>query len=94
MHVGAGYEIGQWTVFFSAQTAAAAALAGLIFVAISINLKQIVSGPHLVARSAKALFTMTGILLMSTLSIVPGQPVRMLGAELAALGAAMWMAMS
>jgi len=86
------YNPTAWSSFFSAQTGASAALTGLIFVAVSINLPQIVAVPHLVARSAKALFTMLGILLASTLSMAPAQPVRWLGAELLVLGIFVWAA--
>jgi modulator of FtsH protease len=90
--VGAAYSPAEWSSFFSAQTGASAALTGLIFVAVSINLAQIVAVPHLIVRSAKALFTMVGILLASTLCMVPAQPVRRLGVELIVLGAAVWAA--
>lgn len=90
--MGSGYNAGAWAGFFSAQIGASAALAGLIFVAVSINLSRIVAVPHLVARSAKAVFTLTGVLLVSTLCVVPSQPVRTLGAELAVVGTVVWVA--
>ena len=40
-----------WTDFFVAEVGAAAALAGLLVVAISINLKQIMSFPLLPGRA-------------------------------------------
>ena len=46
---------GSWESFFIAQVGAAAALAGLVFVALSINLRQVVSSPILVGRAAEAL---------------------------------------
>jgi hypothetical protein len=90
--MGSAYNADSWAGFFSAQIAASAALAGLIFVAVSINLSQIVKLPQLVARSAKAVFTLTGVLLVSTLCTVPAQPARALGAELAVLGIVLWVA--
>lgn len=88
------WNVDAWAGFFSAQIAASAALAGLIFVAVSINLTQIISGHNLVARSAKALFTLTGILLVSVMAIVPAQPLRALAIELLIAGIAMWLAIS
>jgi hypothetical protein len=81
-----------WSTFFSAQAGASAALTGLIFVAVSINLPKIVVLRSLVARAAKALFALMGVLLASTLGMTPGQPVKALGWELAALGAMVWIA--
>lgn len=83
-----------WSTFFSAQIGASAALAGLIFVAVSINLKQIVALPLLVGRSAKALLTLAGVLLTSTCCLVPGQPRAALAGELLGLGFILWIAIS
>jgi hypothetical protein len=88
--MGAGYNPSAWSAFFSAEVSASAALAGLIFVAVSINLPKIIAQGNLVARSAKALFTLTGILIASTLCLVPGQSEVALGWELVIAGAAIW----
>jgi modulator of FtsH protease len=82
----AAYNPTAWTSFFSAQTGACAALTGLIFVAVSINLTRIVAYPHLVSRAAKALVTLIGNLIACTLCMIPSQPIKVLGGELAALG--------
>jgi hypothetical protein len=86
------YNPAAWSSFFSAQVSASAALVGLLFVAVSINLAKIVESRQLVARSAKALFTVTGILLASTLCLVPGQRVKILGCELAVVGMIVFLA--
>jgi hypothetical protein len=57
--MGSSYNPAAWVTFFSAQVGASAALAVLIFVAVSINLARIVEARALVARAAKALFTFT-----------------------------------
>jgi hypothetical protein len=90
--MGAEFNPAAWPTFFSAQIGASAGLTGLIFVAVSINLRQIVGLPQLVARSAKALFTLIGVLVTSTVCLVPGQPVRALAGELLGLGFALWIA--
>jgi hypothetical protein len=92
--MGTEFNPAAWSTFFSAQIGASAGLTGLIFVAVSINLRQIVELPHLVARSAKALFTLTGVLVTSTICLVPGQPVRALSGELLGLGFALWLAIT
>jgi hypothetical protein len=92
--MASSYNPSAWTTFFSAQVGASAALAGLIFVAVSINLARIAEERLLVARAAKALFTFTGVLLVATLSLIPAQPANWLGAELIAAGIPLWIAIS
>jgi modulator of FtsH protease len=87
---GIAYNTAEWGLFFSAETAASAALTGLLFVSISINLRQIVESPALAARSGKALATLTAVLLISTLCLVPGQGARVLGAEIAIAALLVW----
>jgi len=84
------YDTARWANFFSAETSASAALTGLLFVAISINLQQIVKNRLLTARSLKALVTLTAILFTSSLCLVPGQRERALGVELAIVGLLFW----
>jgi modulator of FtsH protease len=88
--MGAAYNPAYWFTFFSAEVSASAALTGLIFVAVSINLSRILEMHSLVSRSAKALVALTGILLASTLCMASGQPVAALGCELFFLGALVW----
>jgi hypothetical protein len=90
--MGFQYNPAGWSSFFSAQVSASAALAGLIFVAVSINLDKVIAGQQLIARSAQALSTLTGVLLASTCCLVPGQPVVVLGSELVGLALAIWLA--
>ena len=53
-----GYDLAAWEPFFSAIIAAAAALTGLLFVAVSINLDRILKGARfLPARAAETLAT-------------------------------------
>jgi hypothetical protein len=92
--MGAGYNPPAWSSFFAAQISAAAALAGLIFVAVSINLTKIIASPLLAARAGKALVTLTNVLLLSTLCLAPGQSPHRLGWELVILGACLWLAVS
>jgi modulator of FtsH protease len=84
------YAPAQWSSFLSAEADASAALTGLLFVAVSINLAKIVAYPHLVPRAAKALVTLVAILFAASLCLVPGQPNDALGSELILLGASSW----
>lgn len=87
----AAYNSGAWTAFFSAEVGAAAALTGLLFVAVSINLSKIVALPLLVSRAAKALSTLLAILLAATICLVPAQSNVVLGWELTIVGALGWL---
>ena len=88
--MGSAYNPAAWTGFFSAEVGASAALAGLIFVAVSINLAQIVKQRQLVSRSAKALLSLMAVLFSSSLCLIPDLSRVILGYELTALGVAIW----
>jgi modulator of FtsH protease len=81
--------MGDWGVFFAAQVGASAALAGLIFVSVSLNLSQIIASPHLPMRAFQALIVLLEILTIASLAIVP-QARLMLGVEVLAIGGAVW----
>ncbi|HTR93985.1 MAG TPA: hypothetical protein VMI73_19810 [Trebonia sp.] len=76
-----GYDAGVFAGFFTAVTGAAAALAGLLFVAVSINLPNILKGPMLPARAAEMLATLVAVVVTSALVLVP-QDVELLGGEI------------
>src|SRR6185312_6154219 len=57
---GKGPEMPEWTDFFVAEVGASAALAGLVIVAISINVTRIISYPWLPGRAAETLVAPTG----------------------------------
>jgi hypothetical protein len=78
-----------WGTFFAAQVGASAALAGLIFVSVSLNLTKVIGSPHLPRRAFQALTVLLEILVMSSLAIVP-QPLVWFGVEVLALGIAVW----
>jgi len=80
-----------WSNFFVAEAGAAAALCGLLFVALSINLARILEYPHLPGRAAESLAMLVGALILCSLGLVPGQPARWLGAEILACGLPMWL---
>ncbi len=73
-----------WQSFFTAVTSAAAALTGLLFVAVSINLNNIVlnKGPSMLpARAAETLASLLFVVISSALTLVP-QNVRLIGLEI------------
>jgi hypothetical protein len=70
----------------------AGVLTGLVFVAVSINLQEIVSEPGsgLPGRAAEALILVVGVLTASVLLLVPGQGRGIVGALVLAVGLATW----
>jgi hypothetical protein len=85
------YIPAQWSTFLSAEVSASAALAGLLFVAVSINLSRIIANPQLTPRIIKALTSLIGILFFASLCLVPGQSSSTLGSELILLGILIWL---
>jgi hypothetical protein len=78
--------IADWANFFAAEVGASATLAGLIVIAISINLSRILSFPQLPARAAESLVMLIGALVLVSLGLVPGQPIALFGAEVLSIG--------
>jgi len=81
------YATQGWENFFVAEVGAAAALAGLLFVAISINLARIVSFPGLPGRAGEAILILFFVLTIASLGLVPGQSTSLFGAEILGLSA-------
>jgi hypothetical protein len=81
------YSITGWDSFFVAEVGAAAALTGLLFVAISINLQKILQFPWLPGRAATAVVVLVNVLIVASFGLVPGQSSRLLGAEVLVCGA-------
>ena len=80
-----------WSNFLVAETGAAAALAGLIFVAVSINLSKILEYPGVAGRAAEALALLIGVLFVGTFGLVPNQSGKILGREFLAVGGLLWL---
>jgi hypothetical protein len=75
-----------WSDFYVAQVGASAALAGLLFVAISISLSDIVSFPNLPMRAAGTLTILATVLFTSMLMLIPDQSIRTAGFEVLGVG--------
>jgi hypothetical protein len=82
--------VSEWQNFFTAQVGASAALLGLLFVSISINLTRILSYPTLPGRAFGALMILLVVLIISSLLLVPQQPMALIGAEILIIGAIAW----
>ena len=82
-----GYAPAEWHEFFVAAVGASAALLGLLFVTISINLEHILKYRHLPGRAAGTLGTLLSVLVACSFGLAPGQSNRTLGVEILATGA-------
>lgn len=80
-----------WKDFFVAVSGAASALTGLVFVALSINLTKIISGPGLATRAAEALIILAAALLASLLAVIPNQSAHAIGTQLLVVGGIAWL---
>lgn len=80
------YAPSEWSDLFVAAAGAGAALAGLVFVAVSINLERILGSPGLPGRALETVVLLVGVVLVSVVSLIPGQSHVALGAELLAVG--------
>lgn len=82
------YDPELWHELFVMSGGAAAALAGLIFVAVSLNHEDILNVPTLAPLAAQTLTVLVGIVVLCALGLAPGQPRFVFGAELVAVGLA------
>src|SRR6202044_2303470 len=77
-----------WSNFFVGELDAAAALAGLLFVSVSVNQTRILALGRMADRGLEALAMLLLVVIVASLPLIPGQPSRLLGAEVLALGIA------
>ena len=76
------YDPSEWTDLFVAAAGASAALAGLVFVAVSINIERILRYQGLPERALETVLLLLSVLVVSILGLIPGQSRVALGAEL------------
>jgi hypothetical protein len=82
--------IAGWKDFLIAAAGAAGALAGLVFVALSINLKEILSMPGVPGRAGETVILLAAALIGALVALIPGQPPPVLGLLLLAVGLPAW----
>ena len=80
------YTAEPWGDLYVAMAGAAAALQGLLFVAVSINLEQVLRLASLPLRAGETLGVLVVVLATAVFVLVPGQPRTALGSELAVTG--------
>lgn len=80
----------QWASFFSAASNAAGALVGLIFVALSVNVREILRHRGLPERAGATVATLLMVLAGSLAALIRDQTPVSLGVEVTALGIVVW----
>jgi hypothetical protein len=79
-----------WEKFFLGELGASAALVGLIFVGLSINLQKIMTTSHLPNRVLEALVVLVAVLFLASLLLIPNQSLLAIGIEVLLLGLCEW----
>jgi hypothetical protein len=78
----------EWTDLFVAAAGASAALTGLVFVAVSINIQEILRLPGVPDRALATLMLLLAAVVISLLPLIPDQSDTALGLELVLVGLA------
>lgn len=83
-------SMNNWSNFFLAQVGASAALTGLLFVALSINVRKITSNKPLLHKALISLLLLFIVLVVSSLTLIPLSTVHYLGIGVFILGGISW----
>jgi len=83
----AAYRAAAWTAYYQAVVAAAAALLGLLFVAVTFNVALVLDSAKHRARAREALGQLLVLVILGALVLIPDQTRQVLGTELLAYGA-------
>jgi L-asparagine transporter-like permease len=86
-----GADMSGWENFFVGELGASAALTGLIFVGVSINLPKIMASSYLPNRALEALEALVVVLFICSLLLIPGQSFLAIGIEVLLIGLVDWM---
>ena len=79
-----------WHEFLVALAGASGALVGLVIVAMSISLDQLLNAPNLISRGAGCLVLLTGVLLVSCALLMPDLGDNAIGAIILIGGLSVW----
>jgi modulator of FtsH protease len=82
-----GYVASEWNEFCVAVLGAAAALSGLLFASVAINIERIMAQPRLPSRALQTLILFVVPVVLCICVLTPHQPRGVLGTELIVTGA-------
>jgi hypothetical protein len=85
--VSVAYDPSEWHDLFVATAGASAALLGLLFVAVSINLERILAYEGLPERALETLLLLLGVLIVAIVGLIPAESHVALGLELLVVAA-------
>jgi L-asparagine transporter-like permease len=88
---GEGADMSGWGNFFVGELGASAALTGLVFVGVSINLTKIMAAFNLPNRVLQALMALAVVLFTSSLLLLPDQSFLVMGIEVLLIGLINWL---
>ena len=80
----------EWHDLFMATAGASGALLGLVFVALSISVKKIISIENLTAVALQPIHLLLSILILSIFMLFPHQSYTVLGSEIVITGLVIW----
>ena len=86
------YSSEAWNELFVASAGASAALTGLLFVAVSVNIERILEFPGLPERALQTLLLLLSAVVISLIGLIPGETASALGIELLVASAGFAMA--
>ena len=81
-----GYELERWHDFFVMLGGAAAALAGLVFVGLSVHAREVARHALNRTRARNLIVGNASLVLVAALALIPGQSTRLLGVEILIAG--------
>jgi hypothetical protein len=84
--------LSEWQTLFTVQAGAAASLTGLVFVAVSINLKKIIDVPGLSGRAGDSILQFLQVFFICTVALIPRQPAAALSYEVSSIAVISWVA--
>jgi modulator of FtsH protease len=90
MHQVEAGVLTSWHDFLIAAAGASGALAGLVFVALSINLERILATTDLPGRAGETIIQLAGALVVSLLALIPDTAPSSLGWLVVAAGILVW----
>lgn len=85
------FAISGWSDFFTAAAGAASALAGLVFVSLSINLARIIALPGVSGRAAETIILLAGTLAGTLVGLIPHPSPECLGVLLLVVTLPTWL---